>query len=119
MFDYQWPGNIRELKNAIERIVLLEEGPELRADHLPFAGARDEASSIGTKIDQVLSRPIPNEGIEFEQLVADLEREMIVKASDQAKWNQSHTARLLNLKRDKLRYRMKAYGLGDDEETTP
>jgi DNA-binding NtrC family response regulator len=118
MFDYHWPGNIRELRNTIERIVLLEEGPELRADHLPFAGGRDEAASIGKRIDQLLSRPIPSEGIDFEQLVAELEKEMIVKASDQAKWNQSLTARLLNLKRDKLRYRMKAYGLGDDEETT-
>jgi DNA-binding NtrC family response regulator len=52
----------------------------------------------------------------FEKLVCDVEREMIVKASDQARWNQSLTARLLNLKRDKLRYRMKAYNLGDDQE---
>jgi len=116
MFDYHWPGNIRELRNSIERIVLLEEGPELKADHLPFAGGRDEQASIGKRIDQILSRPIPDDGIDFEKVVSDIEREMIVKASDQAKWNQSLTARLLNLKRDKLRYRMKAYNLGDEGE---
>jgi transcriptional regulator with GAF, ATPase, and Fis domain len=116
MFDYHWPGNIRELRNTIERIVLLEQGPELKAEHLPFSGAQLEAASIGKRIDEILSRPIPDEGIDFEQLVADVEKEMIVKASDQAKWNQSLTARLLNLKRDKLRYRMKAYDLGDGEE---
>ena len=55
MFDYHWPGNIRELRNTIERIVLLEQGPELRAEHLPFAGGHDEAASIGKRIDQVLS----------------------------------------------------------------
>jgi DNA-binding NtrC family response regulator len=117
MFDYHWPGNIRELRNSIERIVLLEDGPELKAEHLPFSGGRDEEASIGKRIDQILSRPIPEDGIDFEKIVGDLEREMIVKASDQAKWNQSLTSRLLNLKRDKLRYRMKTYNLGDEEET--
>jgi two-component system response regulator AtoC len=117
MFDYHWPGNIREVRNTIERIVLLEEGPELRGEHLPFAGAGLEEASIGKRIDQMLSRPIPEDGIDFERLVADLEREMIVKASEQANWNQSLTARLLNLKRDKLRYRMKTYELGDEKES--
>jgi len=117
MFDYHWPGNIRELRNSIERIVLLEDGPELKAEHLPFSGGRDEEASIGKRIDQILSRPIPEDGIDFEKIVGDLEREMIVKASDQAKWNQSLTSRLLNLKRDKLRYRMKTYNLGDEGET--
>jgi DNA-binding NtrC family response regulator len=116
MFDYHWPGNIRELRNTIERVVLLEKGPELKAEHLPFSGAQLEETSIGKRIDQLLSRPIPEEGIDFEKLVSEVEKEMIIKASDQAKWNQSLTARFLNLKRDKLRYRMKAYDLGDDEE---
>jgi len=116
IFDYHWPGNIRELSNSVERIVLLEQGPELKAEHLPFSGAQLEQESVGKRIDEILSRPIPDDGIEFEKLVCDVEREMIVKASDQAKWNQSLTARLLNLKRDKLRYRMKAYNLGDDQE---
>ena len=37
LLSYQWPGNIRELENLLERIVLLEEGPELRVEHLPLA----------------------------------------------------------------------------------
>jgi DNA-binding NtrC family response regulator len=116
MLDYDWPGNIRELKNTIERIVLLEQGKELKGEFLPFATSRREDSTIGKRIDQILSQPFPDDGIEFERLVGILEREMIVKASEQAKWNQSKTARLLNLKRDKLRYRMKAYNLTDDKE---
>jgi two-component system response regulator AtoC len=116
MFDYHWPGNIRELRNTVERIVLLEQGPELKAGYLPFAGAGLEDTTVGKRIDQVLSRPIPEEGIEFENIVADVEKEMIVKASEQARWNQSQTARLLKLKRDKLRYRMKTYRLGEGKE---
>jgi DNA-binding NtrC family response regulator len=118
MLNYDWPGNIRELKNSIERIVLLEEGPTLRAPFLPFAAPRAEDSSVGKKVDRIMSQPIPDDGISLEEIVAELERELIVKASEQAGWNQSQTARLLNLKRDKLRYRMKGYDLGENKEVS-
>ena len=66
----------------------------------------------------------PGGGIPFEALVEELERALILRASYATKWNQSRTADLLNLKRDKLRYRMKLYELApegkvyrdDDEE---
>jgi transcriptional regulator with GAF, ATPase, and Fis domain len=51
-------------------------------------------------------------------VVAELEKELIVKASDQSGWNQSKTARLLNMKRDKLRYRMKNFKISDEEVHT-
>ncbi|MFQ5510301.1 MAG: sigma-54-dependent transcriptional regulator [Candidatus Krumholzibacteriia bacterium] len=118
MLSYDWPGNIRELKNCIERVILLEKGPVLEARHLPFsAGAREE-HSLGRKLDRILAQPIPEDGVDLEELVAELEKELIVKASEQSGWNQSKTARLLNLKRDKLRYRMKGYEMGDKKEVT-
>ena len=118
MLNYEWPGNIRELKNSIERIVLLENGPTLKEEHLPFTTDRREERTIGYVLDRLLSRPLPEDGIDLERIVADLEREIIIKASEQAGWNQSLTARLLNLKRDKLRYRMKGYNLGSEKVTT-
>jgi two-component system response regulator AtoC len=118
MLDYTWPGNIRELKNSIERIVLLEDGPVLKASYLPFSVTGREESSVGKRIDNIMSQPIPDDGISLEEIIADLEKELIVKASTQAGWNQSKTARLLNLKRDKLRYRMKGYDLGENKEVT-
>ncbi len=118
MLDYEWPGNIRELKNCIERITLLENGPVLKAEYLPFTPGTREESSIGRKLDRILSQPMPQDGVDLEALVAELEREMIIKASEQTGWNQSKTARLLNLKRDKLRYRMKGYKMGDKKEVT-
>jgi len=116
IFSYHWPGNIRELKNTLERVVLLEEGPVLEAEHLPFFRGEAEDSSLGRKIDRILSQPLPEEGIDFEGLVEELERQLIIKASQQTGWNQSRTARLLNMKRDKLRYRMKSFGLGVSRE---
>ena len=116
--DYPWPGNIRELKNLMERTVLLEQGDVLDAHHLkiaPRSRGADEAT-IGQRVDDALTGLIPSTGIAFEALVEELERALILRASYATKWNQSRTADLLNLKRDKLRYRMKLYDLNADRQ---
>ena len=115
MLSYGWPGNIRELKNMIERVVLLESGNTIHAEMMPLATGGADESTVGRRVDSVLSQPIPEDGIDFDDIVTQLERELIVKASEQSNWNQSRTARLLNMKRDKLRYRMKNFNLGTDE----
>jgi DNA-binding NtrC family response regulator len=116
--DYPWPGNIRELRNLFERTVLLENGPVLEPQHLKLANRARPASesTIGQKVDELLTGSIPPEGIPFEEIVEELERSLILRASYVTKWNQSRTAELLRLKRDKLRYRMKLYELHDEPE---
>jgi DNA-binding NtrC family response regulator len=111
--DYPWPGNIRELKNLMERTVLLEKAEVLEASHLKLAGrARaSEDTTLGQRVDEAIQAVIPTTGIAFEVLVEQLERALILRASNVTKWNQSRTAELLNLKRDKLRYRMKLYDI--------
>jgi two-component system, NtrC family, response regulator AtoC len=116
LLSYPWPGNIRELKNVIERVVLLENGPVMKREMLPFVTQRSDEGSLGRRIDAILSAPLPEEGVDFESLVGDFERALIVKASEESGWNQSRTARLLNVKRDKLRYRMKSFNIGDETE---
>ena len=116
LLNYAWPGNIRELKNVVERIVLLESGHVIRPDMLPFASARVEESSVGRRIDMILSQPLHEDGIDLEELVNDLEKQMIIKASEQSGWNQSKTARLLSMKRDKLRYRMRNFNINEKKE---
>jgi DNA-binding NtrC family response regulator len=116
LIDYPWPGNIRELKNMFERTVLLENGPVLEGHHLKLASRPRPASdaSLGQRIDESLTSPISSAGIPFETLVEELERALILRASYATKWNQSRTADVLNLKRDKLRYRMKMYQIHPD-----
>ncbi len=116
LLAYPWPGNIRELKNVVERVVLLETGPVLRREMLPFATYRPDEGTLGRKLDAILSAPLPEQGIDFESVVGDVERALILKASEETGWNQSKTARLLNVKRDKLRYRMKGFDIGDESE---
>jgi DNA-binding NtrC family response regulator len=113
LLDYPWPGNIRELKNLFERTVLLENAEILEPRHLKLAARARPGQEVtfGQRIDDLMQSAIPASGIPFETLVEELERALIVKASYATKWNQSRTAELLQLKRDKLRYRMKLFQL--------
>ncbi len=116
--DYPWPGNIRELKNLMERTVLLETGERLEAQHLKLSSRSRSSSeaSIGQRVDEAVMGPMGPSGISFEPLLEEVERALILRASHATNWNQSKTAELLNLKRDKLRYRMKLYGIQNEEE---
>ena len=111
LLDYPWPGNIRELKNLFERTVLLETGERLEPHHLKLnSRTRPDAElTVGQHLDSFLDGVMPPGGIPFEELVEQLERALILRASCATNWNQSKTAELLKLKRDKLRYRMKLY----------
>jgi two-component system, NtrC family, response regulator AtoC len=114
LIDYPWPGNIRELRNLMERTMLLENGETLEPHHLKLGGrprGGDPEVSLGHRVDEYLHSALPADGIPFEGLVEELERALIMKVSYATKWNQSRTAEVLRLKRDKLRYRMKLYGL--------
>ncbi|MFN8179556.1 MAG: sigma-54 dependent transcriptional regulator [bacterium] len=112
---YSWPGNIRELRNCMERAVLLHDGEVLEAAMLQIPGGPTAAAGVAellTEVRRIEERGIPEAGIPFEELVASLERYLLRKASEKAGWNQSQAARYLQLNRDKLRTRMKNYDLG-------
>jgi len=130
LLAHNWPGNVRELKNSIERSMILEEDSMLRPLYLPFAvgeAARSgltafqhsSASSDGggkqLPNGRVLPRLyIPEEGTSLEEV----ERAMVELAMRQANNNQTHAARLLDISRDALRYKLKKFDLvpaGDDE----
>ncbi|MFO0980273.1 MAG: sigma-54 dependent transcriptional regulator [Planctomycetota bacterium] len=99
---HAWPGNVRELRNVVERAVLLAEGDELDVLDLP-ADVRGPAERPQDGHYFVL----PASGLDIE----DVERDLIEQALAAADGNKSRAGRLLNLKRDQVRYWMKKYGL--------
>jgi two-component system response regulator AtoC len=96
---YGWPGNIRELRNAVERAMLLVEGTELTADQFSVA------SSAGARLTEGVA--LPATGVDLEQL----ERSLVVQALERSGWNQTKAATLLGLNRDQIRYRIEKFKL--------
>jgi two-component system response regulator AtoC len=128
LLSHSWPGNVRELKNAIERAMILEEEQFLRPVYLPFSVSqpqsgmttfeRTSASNGSVPLSNGRSLPrlsIPEGGTSLEEM----ERVMVELAMRQANNNQTHAARLLDISRDALRYKLKKFGLihGEDEES--
>jgi DNA-binding NtrC family response regulator len=117
LMSYPWPGNIRELRNLFERIVLLSQGNRIVTEHLRSAIApapsRSDSSTLQTLRSVLESGQIPEDGFDLEGLLGQMERDIIQRALDRSGGNQSRTAALLQMKRDKLRYRMKLYGFQD------
>ncbi|MBN1827066.1 MAG: sigma-54-dependent Fis family transcriptional regulator [Candidatus Eisenbacteria bacterium] len=114
---YAWPGNIREMRNLIERTVLLghEEWIDREALGLPAHGMEGAGGTLLQKLERVLDGRIPHEGYPLETELEAIERRVILRAAEAAEWNQTKTSRLLHMNRDKLRYRMKQYDLRREE----
>ena len=133
LMNYEWPGNVRELRNAMERAMILEDGPLLKPDDLPFpvasgatrtsfqgtpgmeAGASDgKESAHGVHKRQMPPLFIPKGGTSLEQV----EHALVELALKQAQGNQIRAAKLLDISRYALRYKMKKFGIGnaDDDE---
>jgi len=95
---YGWPGNIRELRNAIERAMLLGEGKILTtADFSMMIEGRNLTEGV----------ELPPNGIDLDQL----ERSLVVQALERSGWNQTRAATLLGLNRDQIRYRIEKFKL--------
>jgi two-component system response regulator AtoC len=97
LVNQRWNGNVRELRNSIERAMLIAEGKELKAKHLYFlnnSGSADDADKYLLKI--------PSEGIKIDVVLRDL----ILKTLKITNGNQVKAAKVLGLSRSKLRYRM-------------
>jgi DNA-binding NtrC family response regulator len=110
MRRYPWPGNIRELRNVIERAMVLCDGREIHPAHLP-AELGDGVVSRRPPEPSGLPARLPFGGTNLEQMVAQLEQRMIQDALAKCGGNQSEAADLLCISRDQLRYRLQKYGL--------
>lgn len=107
---YAWPGNVRELKNLIERLIILSNQEVIDVDHLPAEMLADTPTAIFADIpvaaEMGISAP-PQDRHLNDLSLRSMEEEHIKKALQLAKGNQRKAAKLLNITRDTLRYRLK------------
>ncbi len=97
--NYPWRGNVRELRNAVERAMLLADTSELTETHFPMLSAPDG--------DLSTAMGLPVEGINLDAL----ERSLVEQALGRSGWNQTKAATLLGLNRDQIRYRIEKFDL--------
>jgi two-component system response regulator AtoC len=108
LMNYDWPGNIRELKNAIERVMILADGNRVSAKYLPIRISEGGILPIPAGVEGVNEEiRLPAGGTSL----YNVEKELIRQALDHARGNKTTAARLLRITRDTLRYKVKKYQL--------
>jgi two-component system response regulator AtoC len=125
ILTHNWPGNVRELKNTIERGMILEDEPLLRPLYLPFSVGESGGRTVFERTSPADGgQPLPNGRMlprlyipEGGTSLEEVEHAMVELAMRQANSNQTHAAKLLDISRDALRYKLKKFGLirGEDE----
>jgi two-component system response regulator AtoC len=97
LMSYHWPGNVRQLENAVERAVAFSAGrSQITVQDLPSELLESDKPAIASSV------ALPEEGVDLGALVANIERELIRQSLERAGGNKGRAARLLNLKRTTL-----------------
>ena len=104
--NHKWIGHVRELKNIVERGVLVGKGPLLEIEDLGLEGAPEAKKSKQTE-DEIVFPPLPATGIDLASTQESLERFYIEEALRMAGGNESQAAKLLNMNHHTFRYRRK------------
>ncbi len=100
--EYDYPGNIRELENLIERIVVLDKKGKITAEDLPSYIRQNEEEDYPSEVDF-------DEGLS--NIVDSYERNLIIKALEQNKYNKFQTAKMLKMNRSTFMSKLKKYGI--------
>lgn len=100
---YPWSGNIRELRNTVERIVLLEKGDTILGKHLSFLFEKEGQGEESIELKLI----IPPRGI----VLDEVEKQYIVKALKIKKGNKLQAAKMLGISRSALLYRIQKHGI--------
>ena len=104
LMEYDFPGNVRELENIIERSVALETGPLILPENLILSRSHRKE-----KNDPVVI--LPKEGLNLEDLLTRIEVSLLKQALERTRGNKTEAAKLLGLNFRSFRYRLAKYGL--------
>jgi len=109
--SYPWPGNVRELENVIEMMVVMKEEGEISVEDLPNRLRQVETNGETT----FSSVDVPDGGINFNDMVEQFEKNLLLTALKKTNGVKNRAAKLLNLNRTTLVEKLKRYGLADKD----
>ena len=104
MNAYRWPGNARELKNAVQGMVVLQETSVIMPEHLPLEVVGPARRDERARQDRFV---LPDAGFSLDEF----EKDLILQALERAEHNKTKAARLLKISYDSFRYQLKKFGL--------
>jgi transcriptional regulator with PAS, ATPase and Fis domain len=105
LMAYQWPGNVRQLENAVERAVAFTAGrAQIDVGDLPNEVQQAQDTAVASAVT------LPEDGMDLDAFVANIERELIQRSLERTGGNKGQAARLLNLKRTTLVEKLKRFG---------
>ena len=122
LLDQYYPGNVRELRNIIERAITLSDSDSIDLQHLQSAPLRQFSISNNTEYLQnpispattPVPKQLPTEGLE--QYLEKIEKEILINALNLTHWNRTLAAKKLGMTFRSLRYRLKKFALDVDED---
>jgi two-component system response regulator PilR (NtrC family) len=101
----EWRGNVRELENVIERAVVMSQGNRITVDSLP------QNIAEGCESSDNHSLTIPEEGMDLDRVITELEQDLLLKALEKSGWVKKEAARILNMSFRSFRYKLSKYGI--------
>jgi two-component system response regulator PilR (NtrC family) len=111
--SYNFPGNIRELENIIERSVALETSNIVLPDSLTLSSFKQ--TQVQSRSEAV-SLTLPQEGIDLDNVLGQLEKDLLQQALERTRGAKQKAADLLGISFRSFRYRLAKYGLGGEDE---
>jgi len=115
---YPWPGNIRELENLMERVLVFADGPQIKARDLPDTLHRPTGATPAAPGAADQPPPSGETGLKdiIKQRAAEMEKELIAKALEETSGNVTRAAKLLQISRKSLQTKMKEFGLREERD---
>jgi transcriptional regulator with GAF, ATPase, and Fis domain len=107
---YSFPGNVRELRNLLERALILGQGVELQPEDFVLQSPGSASSSVSPFSVEALAAQLPKQ-LDLRETITQLEKALIQRSLDLAKGVQAEAARQLGLSRSDLGYKVGKHGL--------